>query len=125
MGLDALTGEGKLVVSRISEKSYFGKDILHIALFNKNDDQTVYNMIYQDGPRGNVMMKRFTVGGVTRDKVYELTRGNEKSKVLYLSISDPKNVINEALRVAQVEARARVCVVSKLARVFGSRLGSV
>jgi len=83
----ALTGEGKLVVSKISDKNYFGKNILHIKIFEKNDEDTIYNLIYQDGPRGSVMVKRFFINGITRDKVYDLTKGSEKSKVLYLGIS--------------------------------------
>jgi topoisomerase-4 subunit A len=86
----AITGDGKLVVTRIQEKGYVGKDILHVAIFRKDlDEQTVYNMIYQDGARGAIMMKRFTIGGVTRDKVYDLTKGAAGSKVLYLSVSTP------------------------------------
>jgi topoisomerase-4 subunit A len=87
----AITGEGTFMVSRIAEKSYFGKNILHIKVFQKNDDQTIYNMIYQDGPRGATMVKRFYISGVTRDKLYDLTKGKEKSKVLYLGISGVKD----------------------------------
>ncbi len=84
----AITQDGKLVVTRIQEKGYVGKDIIHVAIFRKDlDENTVYNMIYQDGPRGAIMMKRFTVGGVTRDKAYDLTKGSAGSKVLYLSVS--------------------------------------
>ncbi len=86
----AITNEGKLVVTRIQDKGYVGKDILHVAVFKKDqDEQTIYNMIYQDGPKGAVMMKRFTVGGVTRDKVYDLTKGTAGSKVLFLSVGSP------------------------------------
>lgn len=77
--------DGSMLVSKVAEKLFVGKDVLHIAVFKKNDERTIYNMIYQDGPKGNVMMKRFNVTGVTRDKVYDLTRGNKGSKVLYLS----------------------------------------
>ncbi len=77
--------DGTMIISKVSEKAFVGKNILHIAVFQKNDERTVYNMIYQDGPKGNVMMKRFSVTGVTRDKVYDLTRGNKGSKVLYLT----------------------------------------
>jgi topoisomerase-4 subunit A len=77
--------DGTMIVSKVSEKAFVGKNILHIAVFQKNDERTVYNLIYQDGPKGNVMMKRFSVTGVTRDKVYDLTRGNKGSKVLYLT----------------------------------------
>lgn len=77
--------DGTMVVSKVADKAFVGKNILHIAIFQKNDERTVYNLIYQDGPKGNIMMKRFSVTGVTRDKVYDLTRGNKGSKVLYLT----------------------------------------
>jgi topoisomerase-4 subunit A len=77
--------DGNMLISKVSEKAFVGKDIVHIGVFQRNDERTVYNLIYQDGPRGNVMKKRFAVSGVTRDKVYDLTRGNKGSKVLYLT----------------------------------------
>jgi topoisomerase-4 subunit A len=64
-----------------------GKDIRHISIFEKNDEHTVYNMIYQDGPRGAIMVKRFVITGITRDKAYDLTKGTEGSRILYLGIS--------------------------------------
>ncbi|MCE2847198.1 MAG: DNA gyrase/topoisomerase IV subunit A [Sphingobacteriales bacterium] len=86
----AITADGKLVVMKIQDKGYVGKEILHVAVFRKDqDEQTVYNLVYQDGPRGAVMMKRFTVGGVTRDKPYDLTKGTTGSRILYLSVSSP------------------------------------
>jgi topoisomerase IV subunit A len=84
-------GDGTFMVTKVAEKVYVGKDVRHIAVFRKNDSQTVYNMIYQDGPDGNIMMKRFTVEGITRDKDYELTKGTKGSKVLYFSISSHNN----------------------------------
>lgn len=88
----AITSDGKLVVTRIQDKGYVGKDILHVAVFKKDqDEQTVYNIIYQDGKGGAIMMKRFTVGGITRDKQYDLTKGAAGSKILYLSVSTPSD----------------------------------
>lgn len=87
----AITSDGKMMVTRIQDKGYVGKDILYVAIFKKDqDDKTVYNMVYQDGPRGAVMMKRFTIGGITRDKPYDLTKGTTGSKVLYLSVNGPE-----------------------------------
>lgn len=87
----AITSDGKMMVTRIQDKGYVGKDILYVAIFKKDqDDKTVYNMVYQDGPRGAVMMKRFTIGGITRDKPYDLTKGTAGSKVLYLSVNGPE-----------------------------------
>jgi len=80
-----IRSDGVCKVVKVSEKAFVGKDILHVAVFARNDERTIYNMIYQDGPKGNIMMKRFPVTGVTRDKEYELTRGNKGSRVLYLT----------------------------------------
>ncbi len=77
--------DGTMTVSRIAEKAFIGKGLIYINVFKKNDDRTVYNMIYQDGPKGNVMVKRFSVTGITRDKVYDLTKGTKGSKVLYFT----------------------------------------
>lgn len=76
---------GKFIVSKVSDKSFFGKDILHIAVFKKNDDRTIYNVIYRDGKVGKVFMKRFPVTSVTRDKEYDLSKGTEGSKIIYFS----------------------------------------
>lgn len=87
----AFTGDGKFMVSRISEKTYMGKDIRHIAVFEKNEENKIYNLIYQDGPRGAIMVKRFNITGITRDKPYDLTKGEKDSKILYFSISGVDN----------------------------------
>jgi topoisomerase-4 subunit A len=79
--------DGVMMVTKVAEKTYVGKDIIHIAVFKKGDDKTVYNMAYRDGRAGNVMIKRFNVSGVTRDKEYALTRGAKDSKVHYFSVS--------------------------------------
>jgi len=92
-------GDGTMLVTKVGEKKYVGKDVRHIALFRKAEEETVYNLVYQDGRGGNAMVKRFTVGGTTRDKEYVLTKGNEGSKVLYFSIStNPAEIINVKLR---------------------------
>lgn len=92
-------GDGTMIVTRVDEKKYVGKDIKHIAVFRKTEPEMVYNMVYQDGKGGNALVKRFTVGGTTRDKEYILTKGNEGSKVLYFSISEnPAELLNVKLR---------------------------
>lgn len=75
---------GTVRVSRVAEKAFFEKEILHIAVF-KRDDPTVYNLVYQDGKTKRSFVKRFQIGGVTRDKVYELTQGNKGSNIQYLA----------------------------------------
>src|SRR5260221_5416972 len=77
---------GIMKVVKVSDKTFIGKDILHAAVFQKNDERTTYNMIYSDGKGGVSYAKRFNVTGVTRDKEYDLTKGDEKSKVHYFSV---------------------------------------
>lgn len=81
------TKRGIMKVVKVADKTYIGKDILHAAIFTKNDERTTYNMIYADGATGTSYAKRFNVTGITRDKEYDLTRGHEKSKVHYLSVN--------------------------------------
>ncbi|MBL7742804.1 MAG: DNA gyrase/topoisomerase IV subunit A [Chitinophagaceae bacterium] len=83
----AFAKNGVMKVVKVTDKVFIGKDILHAAVFKKNDERTTYNMIYVDGKEGVSYAKRFNVTGVTRDKEYDLTKGNEKSKVHYLSVN--------------------------------------
>src|SRR5215470_2360699 len=83
----AFTKRGMMKVVKVQEKVFIGKDILHAAVFQKNDERTTYNMIYADGKGGVSYAKRFNVTGVTRDKEYDLTKGDERSKVHYLSVN--------------------------------------
>jgi len=85
--------DGTMTVQRVTEKSFIGKDPLHIAVLKK-EDQTVYNMIYRDGKNGPTMAKRFRVGGITRDKIYDLTKGTPGSKVLYFKPAADENTEN-------------------------------
>ncbi|MEI2694650.1 MAG: DNA gyrase/topoisomerase IV subunit A [Saprospiraceae bacterium] len=77
--------DGKMIVSRISEKTFVGKDIIYVDVWKKGDERTTYNIIYLDGESGRAMAKRFNVTGITRDKEYDLTKGHPKSKSLYFS----------------------------------------
>ena len=77
--------DGKMTVTKVADKTFVGKDIIHLAVFQKNDERTTYNMIYVDGKTGIAYGKRFNVTGVTRDKEYDLTKGNANSKVLYFT----------------------------------------
>ena len=81
----AFTKGGTMKVVRVIDKAFIGKDILHVAVFQKNDERTTYNMIYLDGKTNTSYAKRFNVTGITRDKDYDLTKGTDKSKVHYLS----------------------------------------
>lgn len=77
--------DGVCLVSRISEKVFVGKDIIYVAIFKKNDERMVYNLIYLDGKSGRSMVKRFQILSVTRDREYDLTKGNKGSKILYFT----------------------------------------
>ena len=81
----AFTKGGLMKVVKVSDKVFIGKDILHVAVFQKNDERTTYNMIYVDAKTGVSYAKRFNVSGVTRDKEYDLTKGSEKSRVHYFT----------------------------------------
>jgi topoisomerase-4 subunit A len=77
--------DGVVVVKKIGEKVFVGKDIIHAGVFKKNDDRMVYNLIYLDGESGTSYAKRFTMGGVIRDKEYDLTKGGKGSKIHYFT----------------------------------------
>ena len=76
---------GKMMITKVDAKTFVGKDIIHIAIFDKSDKRTIYNMIYRDGKSGPSYIKRFNVSGVTRDKPYDLTNETAGSQVLYFS----------------------------------------
>ncbi len=76
---------GKYIISKVSEKDFFAKGIIHCAIFKRGDDRTIYNVIYRDGPGGAIMVKRCAISSITRDKVYDLTKGTDGSEVLYLT----------------------------------------
>lgn len=77
--------DGKMMITKVDAKTFVGKDIIHIAIFDKSDKRTIYNMIYRDGKSGPSYIKRFNVSGVTRDKAYDLTNETAGSQVLYFS----------------------------------------
>ncbi len=76
---------GKMMITKVDAKTFVGKDIIHIAIFDKSDKRTIYNMIYRDGKSGPSYIKRFNVSGVTRDKSYDLTNETAGSQTLYFS----------------------------------------
>ena len=80
--------DGTCVVSKVQEKVFVGKDIVYVSVFKKNDERKIYNLVYLDGKSGISMAKRFPVTGVTRDREYDLTMGNPKSKLTYFSAND-------------------------------------
>lgn len=93
---------GTFIVTKVAEKVFVGQDIIHIAVFQKNDERTVYNLIYRDGKNGKFMVKRFNVLGVTRDKEYTVTRGTPDSKVMYFTANS-----NGEAEVVRIELRPK------------------
>jgi topoisomerase-4 subunit A len=94
------TKKGEMQVVRVDSKVFVGKDIIHAAIFKRNDVRTIYNMIYRDGKKGTSFIKRFAVKGITRDKLYILTQGTEGSTVLYFTanLNGEAEVVNVTLR---------------------------
>lgn len=81
----AFAADGTMKVVKVEDKTFIGKDILHVAVWRKGDDRTTYNMVYVDGKTGKTYAKRFNVTSITRNKEYNLTKGTPKSKVHYFS----------------------------------------
>ena len=94
--------DGTLIITKVTTKTFIGKNIIHIDVFKKNDDRTIYNMIYRDGKKGKVYVKRFPVKGVTRDREYILSRGTEGSKLLYFTANP-----NGEAEIVKVSLRPR------------------
>ena len=90
--------DGKYKIVKVADKVYVGKDIIHIDIYRKNDNRTIYNAIYRDGKGGIYYMKRFAVTGVARDKEYDLTQGTAGSRVMYFTANP--NGEAEVVRVA-------------------------
>lgn len=76
---------GTMMVTKVDQKKFVGKDIIHAYVWKRGDKRTIYNMVYQDGTTGPAMVKRFAVNSITRDREYDLTAGSKNSKVLYFS----------------------------------------
>ena len=77
--------DGKYKVIKVADKVFVGKNIIHVAVFKKNDKRTIYNVVYRDGKQGNYYIKRFNVPTVTRDRDYDLTQGKPGSRVNYFT----------------------------------------
>ena len=91
---------GKMMVTKVSDKKFVGKGIVHADVWKKGDKRTIYHLIYQDGVGGSTMMKRFYVNSITRDTEYDLTRGIKGSKMLYFSVhpNGEREVVTVLLR---------------------------
>ncbi len=82
------TKDGRYVITKVSDKAFFEKNIYYIGVFKRNDERTIYNVLYRDGKAGGpIMMKRCAIKAITRDKVYDMTKGTPKSELLYMSVN--------------------------------------
>lgn len=101
--------DGTYKVVKVDDKVYVGKDVIYLNVFKKNDKRTIYNTVYRDGKAGNYYIKRFNVGGVTRDKIYNITQGTSGSKVIYFTANP--NGEAETIKVT-LKPKARLKVLS-------------
>lgn len=101
--------DGKYKVVRVQEKLYVGKNVLHLAVFKKNDKRTVYNVVYRDGKAGFYYIKRFAVTSITRDKEYDITQGTAGSRIIYFTAN--ANGEAEVIRVTH-KPKARLKILS-------------
>ena len=103
--------DGKYKVMRVAEKLFVGTDILHIAVFQRGDERTVYNVVYRDGKKGIYFMKRFNVTGVAKDKEYDITQGKPGSKIVYFTANPngEAEVIKVTLKPALHLKKLEVC----------------
>ena len=80
--------DGRYVIKKVADKDFFDKNIYYIGVFKRNDERTIYNVLYRDGRPGSaIMMKRCAIKSITRDKVYDLTKGTPKSEIIYMSVN--------------------------------------
>ncbi|WP_320019968.1 DNA gyrase/topoisomerase IV subunit A [Labilibaculum manganireducens] len=97
--------DGTYFVTKVADKCFVGKNLLHIAVFRKNDKRTIYNVAYRDGKAGNSYVKRFSVTSITRDKEYDITKSTDGSRILYFSANP--NGEAEVIRVV-LKPKARL-----------------
>lgn len=108
------TADGKMKVMKIAEKLFIGKRPIHVAVFRKDEDP-IYNMIYRDGRKGALMVKRFQAGGVTRDKEYELTKGTLGTRIFHFSVHPSEEESNKQVLIIHLKPAMRL---KKLSRPF-------
>ncbi|MGQ1787300.1 MULTISPECIES: DNA gyrase/topoisomerase IV subunit A [unclassified Saccharicrinis] len=97
--------DGRYLITKVSDKAFIGKGVLHLAVFKKSDTRTIYNVVYRDGKAGAVYVKRFAVTGITRDKEYDVTKGTKGSDILYFSANP--NGEAEVLKI-MLKPKARI-----------------
>lgn len=104
--------DGTYKVIRVSDKIFVGKGVIYVNVFKRNDNRTIYNVIYRDGKMGRNFIKRFAVTGITRDKEYTVTRGVEGSRILYFS-ANPNGEAETVKIVLKPKLRQKTLVFEK------------
>jgi topoisomerase-4 subunit A len=94
-----LMRDGTLKVSKVGDKVFMGRDIIHVAIWPKDGDQNFYTMVYQDGESGKAFAKKFQIGGLSRDKLYPLTK-SDGSKVVYLDVAKSEKEMPKSLHIS-------------------------
>ncbi|MGB6223076.1 DNA gyrase/topoisomerase IV subunit A [Haloferula sp.] len=108
----SFTADGKLKVMKVAAKSFVGQRPLRVAVFRKDED-LIYSMIYRDGKDGAVLAKRFRVGGITRDKEYDLTKGKKGSRVFYFAVHKDEASSNDQMLIVHLKPALRLRNVSR------------
>ncbi len=103
---------GTYKVVKVADKMFIGKDILYVNVFKRNDNRTIYNVIYRDGKHGYNYIKRFAITSITRDKEYDLTKGTEGSRILYFSVN-PNGEAETVKVILKPKPRQKLLVFEK------------
>lgn len=104
--------DGKYKIVKVSDKMFVGKNILYLNVFKRNDNRTIYNVVYRDGKAGPYYIKRFAVKGITRDKEYDLTKETDGSKVMYFT-ANPNGEAETIRVILKPKPRQRILVFEK------------
>ncbi|MFC7339403.1 DNA gyrase/topoisomerase IV subunit A [Haloferula chungangensis] len=108
----AFTADGKVKVMKIADKVFVGQRPIRVAIFRKDED-LIYSMIYRDGKDGPLLAKRFRIGGVTRDKEYDLTKGKKNSRIFYFAVHKDEASSNDQMLIVHLKPALRLRNVSR------------
>ncbi len=98
----AIRKDGTYIITKVQDKAFMGKNLLHVNVFRKNDTRTIYNAVYRDGKNGPIMIKRCAITAITRDKEYTLTKGAPDSQLLYFTVN-----LNGEAEIIRITLRPR------------------
>lgn len=104
--------DGKYKIVKVSDKMFVGKNVLYLNVFRRNDNRTIYNVIYRHGKAGSAYIKRFAVTGITRDKEYDVTQGTEYSRIMYFS-ANPNGEAETIRVILKPKPRQKILVFEK------------